>query len=55
MKSTRRDIGNQLMQDIEWEQIRERARRKQKYLKTLMAIHAKKKAAPNGNSEAADK
>ena len=43
MKATRRDIGSRMVQDIEWEQIRERARRQQKYLKILRAIHTKEK------------
>lgn len=44
MKATRRDIGSRIVQDIAWEQSRERARRQQRYLKMLMAIHAKKRA-----------
>lgn len=44
MKATRRDIGIRMVRDIAWEQSRERARRQQRYLKMLMAIHAKKRA-----------
>lgn len=52
--TTRREVSRRETADIEWQRERDCAKRKQRYLKHLRKIH-KKKAAPNGNSEAATK
>lgn len=52
--TTRREVSRRETADIEWQRERDCAKRKQRYLKHLRKIH-KKKAAPNSNSEAANK